>query len=263
MRWNSQEALDKYIKSSLQASANARSASCSALISVVGTKSGASRRRQAACLARQTLHGYDPNDRQLRGHVRLCRLHLRRCNPRQAAVKHPPPRTAKLALEHVNAIRTVAHKMGLGSIALATTIQFELDLRQKDVIGEWEPAPLAEGGIAYRGRRWVNGIVWGRELDPTTLILTKTHTKTGITVQYDLKEHPPIMEELALIPPECRVGPLIVSERTGQPYKHCRFTQNWRRVANAAGYRESCKIGTPGREPYRKVAMPVSPSRTT
>ena len=28
--------------------------------------------------------------------------------------------------------------MGLGSIALATVLQFELSLRQKDVIGEWE-----------------------------------------------------------------------------------------------------------------------------
>lgn len=145
----------------------------------------------------------------------------------------PPARTSKLELEHVNAIRPIAHGMGLGSIALATLFQFELTLRQKDVIGEWEPAPLAEGGILYKGRRWVNGILWS-DID-TNLILTKAHTKTGITVQYDLKLHPVIIEEISKVPLERRVGPLIISERTGEPYKYRTFTQTWRKVANAAG----------------------------
>jgi hypothetical protein len=112
-------------------------------------------------------------------------------------------------------------------------IQFELTLRQKDVIGEWEPAPLAEGGILYKGTRWVNGIVW-TDID-ADLILHKKHTKTGEMVDYDLKLHPTILEEIARVPPERRVGPLIISERTGEPYKHRTFTQTWRKLANAAG----------------------------
>jgi len=147
--------------------------------------------------------------------------------------RQPPPRTAKLELEHVNAIRAIAHAMGLGSIALATTIQFELDLRQKDVIGEWEPAPQIEGGIAYRGRRWVNGILW-TDIDANQ-ILRKTHTKTKIPLEYDLKEYPAILEEFAKSPPERRVGPLVVYERTGRPYKADVFGRTWRAIANAAG----------------------------
>jgi integrase len=127
----------------------------------------------------------------------------------------------------------MAYGMGLGSIALATVFQFELTLRQKDVIGEWEPAPLAEGGILYKGRRWVNGLLW-TDID-ANLILRKMHTKTEITVEHNLKLHPMILEEIAKVPPERRVGPIILSERTGEPYKNCHFSQTWRKVANAAG----------------------------
>jgi integrase len=44
-----------------------------------------------------------------------------------------------------------------------------------------------------------------------------------------------VLDEITLIPPQRRVGPLIVGERTGVPYKHRKFTEAWRRVANAAG----------------------------
>src|SRR5207237_2665491 len=41
--------------------------------------------------------------------------------------------------------------------------------------------------------------------------------------------------EIALIPSDRRIGPVIISEATGEPYKHRTFTQTWRRVADAAG----------------------------
>ena len=78
--------------------------------------------------------------------------------------------------------------MGLGSIALATVLQFELSLRQKDVIGEWEPAPLAEGGILHRGTRWVNGLTWS-DIDASN-ILRKTTTKRGVPVEMTLNFRP-------------------------------------------------------------------------
>jgi hypothetical protein len=57
----------------------------------------------------------------------------------------PPARRSRMTFDQVKAIRDTAHAVGLGSIALATMLQFELSPRQKDVIGEWEPAPLSEG----------------------------------------------------------------------------------------------------------------------
>ena len=145
----------------------------------------------------------------------------------------PPARAQKLTLEHVQAIREAALRVGLGSVALATVLQFELSLRQKDVVGEWEPAPLAEGGILHRGTRWTTGLMWS-DIDANGILRKKT-SKRGVPVEHDLLLHPMVMEEIGRIPIERRVGPMIVSERTGVPYKHRKFTEVWRRVANAAG----------------------------
>ena len=145
----------------------------------------------------------------------------------------PPARRSRMTFEQVKAVRETAHAMGLGSIALATVLQFELSLRQKDVIGEWEPAPLIEGGIVHKDTRWANGLQWS-DID-STIVLRKTHTKTGAYVEFDLKLYPTILEEIERVPREKRIGPMIISERTGEPYKHRTFTQTWRKVADKAG----------------------------
>jgi hypothetical protein len=146
----------------------------------------------------------------------------------------PPPRTVFMLPEHVEAIRAAAHKMGLGSIALATALQFDLALRQKDAVGEWLPVVGDEdGGIVVRGRRWANGLVWS-DIGPD-LIVRKKHVKTGFDVAYDLRLAPNALAEIALIPAHRRVGPMIVSEATGEPYKWSKYSENFRRVATAAG----------------------------
>ena len=132
--------------------------------------------------------------------------------------KTPPARKSVLTDEHVMAVRSKAHELGRNSIALATALQFSLTMRQKDVIGEWEPVSSVEGGIRHKDTIWVNG-----------------HVKTGFEVEHDLKLHPMIMEEIALVPSEKRVGPMIIAETTGEPYKHRTFTQQWRVVAKKAG----------------------------
>ncbi|KRE22570.1 hypothetical protein ASE66_25610 [Bosea sp. Root483D1] len=146
--------------------------------------------------------------------------------------KSPPARTAVMTVEHVSAVRKTAHAEGWPSVALATVLQFELAMRQKDVIGEWEPAEI-EGGIYYRGRRWVNGVLWS-DIDANT-VLRKVHTKTGFPVEHDLKLHPAVLEEIARVPLEKRIGPMIIAERTGEPYKHRNFTDRWRAIADKAG----------------------------
>ncbi|MBB4580362.1 hypothetical protein GGE45_002692 [Rhizobium aethiopicum] len=148
--------------------------------------------------------------------------------------KTPPARTSVMTAEHVAAIRIAAHAEGFPSIALATVLQFELTMRQKDVVGEWEPgASAGDGGITYKDTRWVNGLVWSH-IDEN-MILRKAHTKTGFPVEHDLKLHPSVIEEINLVPPEKRVGPLVISEATGVPYKNRKFTERWRKVANKAG----------------------------
>jgi len=149
----------------------------------------------------------------------------------------PAARYEKLTREQVSAVRTKAHEMQFHSIALATVLQFELAFRQKDIVGEWEPCAEPVGGIVHNGRRWVNGLTWS-DID-ASMILRKVPTKTkrlGLpAIEHDLKLYPAILEELGRIPPDRRVGPVIISETTGEPYKHRTFTQTWRRVADAAG----------------------------
>ncbi|KQV83648.1 hypothetical protein [Rhizobium sp. Root1220] len=152
--------------------------------------------------------------------------------------KTPPARTSVMTIEHVNAVRTAAHAVGRQSVALATVLQFELAMRQKDVVGEWEPTDDAdEGGITYRNTRWVNGLVWS-DID-SDLVLRKTHIKTGLPVEHDLRLHPAVLEEIERVPVEKRIGPMIISESTGVPYKNRKFSERWRIVANEAGIPKS------------------------
>lgn len=47
----------------------------------------------------------------------------------------------------------------------------------------------------------------------------KTHGVTGKAVAYELTKAPMVMEEISRIPPEKRKGPVVVYERSGQPYE--------------------------------------------
>ncbi|KPH80823.1 MULTISPECIES: integrase [Bosea] len=127
------------------------------------------------------------------------------------------------------------------SLALGTAIQFETGMRQKDVIGEWEPVRAGEEptGIVLRGRRgkgwrrWCNGLTWadlGR-----SMVISKETTKTGAIVSHDLKMFPLVTGLLAQIPAEQRIGALIVDETAGRPYAEFAYARDWRVIARAAG----------------------------
>ena len=67
-----------------------------------------------------------------------------------ARFKQPGRRRIKLELEHVQAFVANAIELGRISLALGTALQFETTLRQRDVIGEWEPIPTAPMTIGHR-----------------------------------------------------------------------------------------------------------------
>ena len=124
-----------------------------------------------------------------------------------------------------------------GSRALAYAIQFETTLRQWDVIGEWvplsDPRPSAVSGLW----REVDRPTW-QQID-AGMVLRVTPGKTEDTsearVAFDLRECPMIVEEIERIEPTRRIGPLIVAEHTGLPYRHETFRRAWRRDAQVAG----------------------------
>jgi hypothetical protein len=154
--------------------------------------------------------------------------------------KIPEARTERLTVDHVNAIRAAAHRhFGWHSIALAQALQFELMLKQADVIGEWVPA--SELGISeiFKGsEKWVRGIRWSSIDDDLILRHTiyggRRHEPKEIEI--DLKQAPMVMEELALVgDTQPRTGPMIICEANGLPWSANEFRRKWRMVANEAG----------------------------
>jgi hypothetical protein len=52
--------------------------------------------------------------------------------------------------------------------------------------------------------------------------------------EFDLRLLPMAMAELKRVPPTSRVGPVILDERTGKPYRQREFARRFRTVARAA-----------------------------
>ena len=152
----------------------------------------------------------------------------------EARFKQPARRRSKLELEHVRAFVCKAIEAGRVSLALGTALQFETTLRQRDVIGEWEPIPAGEPatGIVLRGRRWVRGLTWADI--SADLTITKETSKTGAVVGHDLRLCPLVLDVMALIAAELRVGPLIIDEKAGRPYAEHAYAREWRTIARAA-----------------------------
>lgn len=145
----------------------------------------------------------------------------------------PAPRATFLNYDQAVAIIAKAHEMGLPSIALAQAMQFELTLRQKDVIGEWMPGGEAgTGAIVAAGRRWANGLLWSHIGQDG--VLRKVTTKTGAEAVFEIARYPLVVQELGRWEGP-KVGPMIIDERSGLPYRNERFSKRWREVATAAG----------------------------
>lgn len=127
---------------------------------------------------------------------------------------------------------------GKPSMALAQALQFELALRQKDVIGEWIP-DMTGSGIRHtavntvKPKRWDNGLTWSHV--DNDMILRKDTVKTGQGAGFDLKMYPMLMAELMRVPVDKRVGPMIISENTGMPYTANTYRTQWRIIADLAG----------------------------
>jgi integrase len=86
------------------------------------------------------------------------------------------------------------------------------------------------------GEKWI-GPTW-QQVD-AGMVLRVTPSKTEDTsearVAFDLRECPMIAEEIERIEATRRIGPLIVAEHTGLPYRHETFRRAWRRDAQVAG----------------------------
>lgn len=153
--------------------------------------------------------------------------------------------TEFMTADQAVAIRTTAHGMKLHSIAVSQAFQFDLGLRQKDMIGEW--VPIEEPGVSditHGNDKWLRGARW-EEINQA-LVFTHETSKREKEITVPLRICPMVMEELCIIagcatPGELTrdmlpaSGPIIVSERHGVPWPHYEFRRYWRKAAKKCG----------------------------
>lgn len=152
------------------------------------------------------------------------------------------PRSSVLTAEQATAIRKAAHAAGRASIALAQAFQFDLMLRQKDVIGEW--VPISEPGVSEildGNNKWLRGIRW-EEID-ANMVLTHITSKRQKEIVVDLKLAPMVMAELGGKPREQLParGPIIQSDISGRPWYAVEFRKAWRLAADRSGIPKSTR----------------------
>jgi hypothetical protein len=138
------------------------------------------------------------------------------------------PREQQITFDQASAFISKAHELGYPEMALAQALQFEGTLRQRDVIGEW-----ITGDTAPNRQHWVKGLLWS-EISGDR-ILTKRAGKTTAEVIIDLNDYPLIVAELDRLPTMPRVGPVIIDNKTGEPFKRRAFAGRWREIARVAG----------------------------
>lgn len=146
------------------------------------------------------------------------------------------PRKSFMTAEQCAAVCEMARNYGYNSIALAQALQFELILRQGDVIGSW--VPLSEPGesdVIYHEEKWLHGLRW-EEIDGD-LILRHVTSKKGKEIELDLKLAPLVMREIQMLPAFMKQsrGPVVISEHNCMPWQAVTFRQKWRMLATAAG----------------------------
>jgi hypothetical protein len=155
------------------------------------------------------------------------------------------PRVELLTADMAQAIIALSPSIGRRSIGVAQAFQFDLMLRQKDVIGEW--VPVSEPGISDvidRNEKWLRGIRW-EEIDKN-LILKHTTSKRQKEIEIDLTLAPMVMEELRFIG-GCAEGvtltrnmlpvsgPVVINEMNGMPWRNAEYRRKWRELANGCG----------------------------
>lgn len=149
----------------------------------------------------------------------------------------PKKRKLRPTYEQIVALRAAAHRAGRPSIALAVALQFELGLRQKDVIGEWSrPASEARekiaGAITDGAWVWQWGLTWNH-IDDNLILRKPTSKSNGSEIaEHDLRLHPDLLAEL----PTRGIGPIVIDERAGRPWKRDHFSHTFRKIASDAGW---------------------------
>jgi integrase len=146
-----------------------------------------------------------------------------------SSIRFPNPASRKQAIkfQQVVAFIAKAHEFGYPEMALAQALEYDLTLRQGDVIGKWEYKENDRNTLEWMGLRW-------EEID-NDLTLFHTTNKKGRDVVASLKACELVYAELLRFPILPSIGPMIVDSKTGRVFEYEEFRKRWRTIAQAAG----------------------------
>jgi hypothetical protein len=118
-------------------------------------------------------------------------------------------------------------------MALGTTAQFELLLRQKDIIGQWDKAkPNAPNAIYFQGEMWTGFFVWENVHGWVWRLRTsKSNYKKQAT--FTLTNYSLLFPQLQEVPHAERAGPIVKGEH-GLPMRERSYRKWFRQIARAA-----------------------------
>lgn len=157
-------------------------------------------------------------------------------------------REQELTYQHVRAfIRTAFAMADKGIIpreralymSIGTASQFELMLRQKDIIGDWSPRaaearyPAGISILHQDDETWTGFYTW--EAIPGWRWRTRTSkSKYRAAAEFDLTIYDLLFPLLELVSDDQRRGAIVKGEH-GLPIRYRSYAKWWRQIANAAG----------------------------
>jgi hypothetical protein len=140
----------------------------------------------------------------------------------------PKSRTQQVEFQQASAFIAIAHEVGEHGLAMAQAFEFELMMRQTDVIGKYEDRKDLPNVLVS-----VNGLRWQEITEDRILVHSASKNDRGVA--HDLNEYPLVRAELDRLPAVPRIGSVIVDHKTGRPFKYPEFARRWRNVARLAG----------------------------
>ena len=147
----------------------------------------------------------------------------------------PKARDKTMTFDQAKSFVDIAIEAGAIRLALGHACQFELMLRQADVIGQWEKleTPRAvERGHIVRGKSLWKGELCFEAIGADGVLQLKS-SKTGSRHAFDLKAYPLVQRCIDLIPLSERKGPLVVRD-DGFPFDRWDYARRWREIATKA-----------------------------
>lgn len=172
---------------------------------------------------------------------RITECRLLRAELREVKFSTGQRRKEYLTYQQVIAFRDAAERMGVGWMGLCLLIQFDFGLRRRDVIGEYVTDEHGEAAIRIGKRIWRDGMTW--DMIDKEGVFRKLVSKTAFSSEeiaaHVISDYPDLAAEIAQIPTERRIGPIVLNVKTGLPPTEPQCRRVFRRVARAIGLPEN------------------------